>query len=32
MVYKMISSKAVIAKVIADLDLNEKDIKITDIK
>jgi len=28
----MISSKAVIAKVIADLDLNEKDIKITDIK
>lgn len=32
MVYKMVSSKAVIAKVIADLDLNEKDIKITDIK
>lgn len=32
MVYKMVSSKAVIAKVIADLDLNEEDIKITDIK
>lgn len=32
MVYKMVSSKAVIAKVIADLDLKEEDIKITDIK
>ena len=32
MVYKMVSSKAVIAKVIADLDLKESDIKITDIK
>ena len=32
MVYKMISSKSVIAKVIADLDLKEEDIRITDIK
>lgn len=32
MIYKMVSSKAVIAKIIADLNLNEKDIKITDIK
>lgn len=32
MVYKMVSSKSVIAKVIADLDLKEEDIKITDIK
>ena len=32
MVYKMVSSKSVIAKVIADLDLKEEDIRITDIK
>ena len=33
MIYKMVSSKAVIAKVLADLALDEeKDIKITDIK
>lgn len=32
MVYKMVSSKSVIAKVISDLSLNEEDIKITDIK
>lgn len=32
MVYKMVSSKAVIAKVIADLNLDEKDIKITDVR
>lgn len=32
MVYKMVSSKSVIAKVIADLDLKEEDIKITDVK
>lgn len=32
MVYKMVSSKAVISKVIADLNLSEHDIKITDIK
>ncbi|MGM9532993.1 MAG: hypothetical protein ACI3VO_14230 [Intestinibacter sp.] len=28
----MISSKSIIAKVIADLDLKERDIKISDIK
>ena len=28
----MVSSKAVIAKIIADLDLKEDDIKITDIR
>lgn len=32
MIYKMTSSKAVIAKVIADLGLNETEIPITDIK
>ena len=32
MVYKMVSSKSVIAKVIADLDLKEEDIRITDVK
>lgn len=32
MVYKMISSKTVIAKVMADLSLNEEEIKISDIK
>lgn len=32
MIYKMVSSKSVIAKVIADLDMKEEDIKITDIK
>lgn len=32
MVYKMVSSKSVIAKVIADLDLKEEDIRITDIR
>ena len=32
MIYKMISSKSVISKVISDLSLNEEDIKITDIK
>nr|DAL58525.1 MAG TPA_asm: hypothetical protein [Bacteriophage sp.] len=31
MIYKMVSSKAVIAKVIADLGMDEDDIKITDI-
>nr|UVM92205.1 MAG: hypothetical protein [Bacteriophage sp.]UVM99656.1 MAG: hypothetical protein [Bacteriophage sp.]UVX94583.1 MAG: hypothetical protein [Bacteriophage sp.] len=29
---RMISSKAIIAKVIADLELKEPDIRITDIK
>lgn len=32
MVYKMVSSKSVIAKVIADLDLKEEDIRITDVR
>ena len=32
MINKMVSSKAVVAKIIADLALNEEDIKITDIK
>lgn len=32
MIYNMISSKSIIAKVIADLDLKERDIKISDIK
>lgn len=32
MIYKMVSSKAVIAKVIADLGMDEDDIKITDIQ
>ena len=32
MIYKMTSSKAVIAKVIADLGLNETEIPITDIR
>lgn len=32
MVYKMVSSKAVIAKVIADLNLNEQEIRITDVR
>lgn len=32
MVYKMVSSKAVVAKIISDLQLSEEDIKITDIK
>lgn len=32
MIYKMTSSKSVIAKVIADLGLNETEIPITDIK
>ena len=32
MVNKMVSSKAVIGKVISDLDLREEDIKITDVK
>jgi hypothetical protein len=32
MVHKMISSKSVIAKVIADLDLKEEDIRITDVR
>lgn len=32
MVYKMVSSKSVLAKIIADLSLEEQDIKITDIK
>lgn len=32
MINKLVSSKAVIAKIIADLDLNEKDIKISDIR
>nr|DAO36359.1 MAG TPA: hypothetical protein [Bacteriophage sp.]DAX15120.1 MAG TPA: hypothetical protein [Bacteriophage sp.] len=31
MINRFVSSKAVIAKVIADLDLDENDIKITDI-
>jgi hypothetical protein len=31
MIYKMVSSKAVVAKVIADLGLREDKIKITDI-
>jgi len=30
MIEKMITSKAVIAKIIADLNLDENDIKITD--
>lgn len=32
MVYRMVSSKSVVAKIMADLDLKEEDIKITDIK
>lgn len=32
MIYKMMTSKSVIAKVIADLNLDEDDIRITDIK
>lgn len=32
MVYKMVSSKAVVAKIISDLQLSEEDIRITDIK
>lgn len=32
MVHKMVSSKAVIGKVIADLDMKEEDIRITDVK
>ena len=32
MVNKMVSSKAVVAKVMADLDMKEEDIRITDIK
>ena len=32
MVYKMVSSKSVIGKVMADLDLKEEDIRITDVK
>jgi hypothetical protein len=31
MIYKMTTAKSVIAKVIADLNLEEKDIRITDI-
>ena len=31
MIYKMVTAKSVIAKVIADLNLEEKDIRITDI-
>ena len=31
MIYKMVSSKAVVAKIIADLNLREDKIKITDI-
>lgn len=32
MVYKMVSSKSVIAKIIADLDIKEEDIRISDVK
>lgn len=32
MIYQMVSSKSIIAKVIADMELKEKDIRITDMK
>lgn len=32
MIYKMVSSKAVVAKIISDLQLSEEDIRITDVR